>query len=398
MKKHHVILFLGLFVCLSANAQQLTSAERMAYIEANKHKFENGTSAYKSFIARADRVLKDDVVSVTEKTILPASGDVHDYISMGRYWWANPATPDGLPYIRKDGQSNPEIYNYDRYKLDQMAKAVIALGYAYYFTKDEQYADKAMEQLDTWFLNKKTRMNPNANYGQMVPGHDEGKGRAEGIIDMYIFVEMLDCVTLLSASKAMSPNDLKGIKTWFSDLLDWMLTSEIGIEEYNAKNNHGMAYDVQAVAYALFAERTDIAKRFIDEFPTKRLFKQIKPDGSQPLELARTIAMHYSLFNIGHMLDMCALAKSMDIDLYAVKSDDNRSIAKAIEFVLPYLGKPQSEFPYQQIREWDENQNKLCWILRRSTFFAPNEEYDALFKKYCNTKNTDIKWLKLAII
>jgi hypothetical protein len=123
------------------------------------------------------------------------------------------------------------------------------------------------------------------------------------------------------------------------------------------------------------------------------LFKQIKPDGSQPLELARTTAMHYTIFNIEHMMDMSMLAKSIGIDVYESVSEDGRSISKAIEFIKPYLGKSQSEFSYQQIKEWDENQNRLCWMLRRATFFHANEEYDQLFKKYCYAKDTDFKWL-----
>ena len=393
MKKIIITLFLGMLIYSPVIAQRLISAERMSYLKTNKNKFENGPSAYKEIISKADKELNKEVISVTEKRILPSSGDKHDYISMGPYWWPNPSTPNGLPYVRKDGQRNPEVQNYDRYKLDNMAKGVISLGYAYYFTKDERYAIKAMDYLDTWFLNKKTRMNSNMNFGQMIPGHDGGKGRAEGIIDAYKLVEMLDCVTLLSSSRAMGKKDMEGLKSWFSEFLDWMLTSEIGLAEYGADNNHGMAYDVQIVAYALFTGRMDIAEKFIGEFPANRLFKQIEPDGSQPLELQRTMAMHYTIFNIGHMLDMCTLASSTGKDLYIEKSEDGRSISKAIEFIKPYLGKSQNEFPYQQIKDWDENQNKLCWILRRSTFFSPNGEYDQLFKKYCKTKDTDINWI-----
>lgn len=157
-----------------------------------------------------------------------------------------------------------------------------------------------------------------------------------------------------------------------------------------------MAFDVQATAYALFTGRQDIADRFIKEFPENRLFRQIKPDGSQPLELARTIAFHYTLFNINHAMDMCALARSACVDLFSATSPDGRSITRAIEFIKPYLGKAQSAFPYQQIKEWNENQERCCWMLRRATFFKPSSGYDELFDEYCRTKAIDIKWLLLA--
>jgi uncharacterized protein YozE (UPF0346 family) len=383
-------------LCLAGFAQRIVSPEQLAKVKSDMSKFDNATEAYRALVKDADKLMKTELIPVTEKTVIAASGDKHDYVSMGPYWWPDPSKPDGLPYIRKDGQRNPELANLDKNKLDKMAKSVIKLAYAYFFSGDEKYAEKAVEFLKMWFLDKKTGMNPNMEHGQMIPGHNNGKGRAEGVLDTYIFVEMTDCITLLSKSKAMKSKDLEGLKSWFSRYLDWMLNSDIGKDEYNAKNNHGMAFDVQATAYALFTGRQDIADRFIKEFPENRLFRQIKPDGSQPLELARTIAFHYTLFNINHAMDMCALARSACVDLFSATSPDGRSITRAIEFIKPYLGKAQSAFPYQQIKEWNENQERCCWMLRRATFFKPSSGYDELFDEYCRTKAIDIKWLLLA--
>jgi len=373
--------------------QQVASFERLAFAKKNLSKIKNGESTYKALIRNAEKEMDRYIVPVTEKTIIAASGDKHDYVSMGPYWWPDESKPDGIPYIRKDGQRNPEIQKLDRYKIDGLIKNVRALSYAYYFSGDEKYADKATESLKIWFLNEKTKMNPNMNYGQMIPGRNEGKGRAEGIIDTYSFVELVDCIKILSASKSMKSKDYEAFKQWFSDYLDWLLNSEIGLDESSAKNNHGLAYDVQVVAYAVFTDRTDVALNIINGFAKNRLFKQIEPDGSQPLELARTIALHYSIFNIEHAMDMCDLAKVNGVDLFNAESEDSRSISKAMDYIRVYLGKPQADFPYKQIKEWDLNQEKLCWMLRRSTFFKPNSEFDELFDSYCKTKDTDMKWL-----
>lgn len=396
MKKIIITISIIVLVCPYTFSQQVASTERLAYAKDNLNKIRNGESAYKALIRNADKELNNSITPVTEKSIIAISGDKHDYVSMGPYWWADESKPDGLPYIRKDGQRNPEIQKLDRLKIDRLCKNVRALSYAYYFSGNEAYAKKATESLKIWFLNEKTKMNPNLNYGQMIPGRNEGKGRAEGIIDTYSFVELVDCIKILSASKAMKNNDYKALQQWFSDYLDWLLTSEIGMDERGAKNNHGLAYDIQVTAYALFADRKDVALEFINNFAENRLFKQIEPDGSQPLELARTIALHYSIFNIEHAMDMCDLAKAYGSDLFNVVSDDGRSISKTIDFIRVYLGKAQSEFPYQQIKEWDLNQDKLCWMLRRSTFFKPNTEFDKLFDTYCKTKDIDAKWLFFA--
>lgn len=396
MKRNLFAVALIALFSLHSFSQSILDRERLVFAKENLNKITNGSEAYKALIRNAEKEMITELTPITDKSIIAPTGDKHDYVSMGPYWWPDPSKPDGKPYIRKDGQRNPEIHKLDRYKIDKLTKAVRTLGYAYYFSGDEKYARKAVEFLQIWFLDKKTRMNPNLNYGQMIPGRNEGKGRAEGIIDTYSFVEMTDCITLLSTSKAMKQKDIDGIKQWFSEFLDWLVNSEIGKDEKSAANNHGLAYDVQVTTYALFTGRKEIADEFINNFAADRLFKQIEPDGSQPRELARTIAMHYSIFNIDHAMDMCSLAKSVGVDLYSSVSEDGRSINKAIEFILPYLGKPQSEFPYQQIKEWDLNQQKLCWMLRRSTFFQSNARYDELFDEYCTTKDTDIKWLTYA--
>src|SRR5690606_41789327 len=65
-------------------------------------------------LQQADKALTRKAYSVTQKDGIAPSGNKHDYVSLSRYWWPNPDTPDGLPYIYKDGQSNPELNRYDR--------------------------------------------------------------------------------------------------------------------------------------------------------------------------------------------------------------------------------------------------------------------------------------------
>ncbi len=351
--------------------------------------------AYKKILREADKELSKTIKTVVDKELLPPSGDKHDYVSMGPYWWPDPSKPDGIPYIRKDGQRNPELEKLDRNSLGNMSKSVIKLSLAYYFSNDEKYADKAVENLRMWFLDKKTKMNPHLNYGQYIPGHNNNMGRAEGIIDAYSFVELLDGIELLSTSKALKKKDLEGLKEWFSNYLDWLMTSPIGQEEYNAENNHSIVFDAQATAVALFVGNTDVSDKLVREFPQKRLFVQIQPDGSQPLELERTIALHYSLSNIEHTLDIADLSGEKGKNLFLAQSEDGRGMRAAIDFLLPYLGKSVSSFPYQQIKEWNNEQNIFCWLLRRSAYYdlERKNEYLDLFEQYCKSPKDDINYL-----
>ena len=339
----------------------------------------------KTIVRNAEKELTHAIKTVVDKEMTAQSGDKHDYMSLSRYWWPDTSKADGLPYIRKDGISNPEIEKLDRYPLGDFSKSVQSLSLAYYITSDEKFAEKAVENLRTWFINSKTKMNPNMNYGQTVPGIRNGLGRGVGIIDTYTFIEMLDGVELLKKSKSFTLADQQAIKEWFTAYVQWLQTSPVAREELEAPNNHGTAYDVQLTRYAIFIGNEDLAKKLLNEFPQKRLFSQIEPDGSQPLELARTTALGYSTFNLTHFLDMCQIGKLVGVDLLSAKSTDGRSILKAIDFLVPYINKPASQFPYQQIKDWDGVQEKLCWQLYRVDQMLPKPAY----KKYYST-NLDL--------
>ena len=184
-------------------------------------------TAYQRLLADADDCMRQEPLSVMMKEQTAVSGDKHDYLSLSRYFWPDTTKADGLPYVSRDGVSNPELEKLDRVRLQKMATGVTTLSLAWFFSGDERYAAKATEWLRVWFLDKATRMNPNLNYAQIVPGLYDGKGRCYGVIDGYSFVEMLDAVQLLEGSKAFTRRDAKALKTWFSDFLHWMLTSGV---------------------------------------------------------------------------------------------------------------------------------------------------------------------------
>jgi hypothetical protein len=369
MKKQTIISFMLAIFASSLLAQpRVWNLEKMA-----KAKLENSASVEK-IKKEADKILSKTIASVVDKTKPAPSGDKHDYISCGPYWWPDPKNPTG-PYIRRDGEQNKAVLTPDKVNLSVMSKGIIYLAAAYYLSDEEKYAAKAIENLRIWFLNPKTKMNPNMNFGQTIYGHLGGKGRGAGMIETYIFVQMLDAVEILKKSPKFTKADQDGLLKWFTEYLDWMRTSEVGNQEYEAKNNHGTAFDVQATRVALFLGKEDIARKYIANFPTRRLFSQIEPDGKQPAELVRTKALHYSMFNLTHILDMCLIAKTLNIDLYNLKSDDGRSISKALEFMAQFAGKPKSEFPYKQISDWDGAQKRLILQLYRADKLTEKNDF-----------------------
>ncbi|MDH6310527.1 hypothetical protein M2451_003383 [Dysgonomonas sp. PFB1-18] len=156
MRKLYIILTLIISFSLSAHAQWLWDRNKMEKIKIDIKSLAY-SNAYKSLIRQADKALSGGTYSVTYKKSVAPSGSKHDYVSLSRYWWPNPDKNDRMPYIFKDGQSNPELNEYDRNLLGTMCGAVNTLALAYFYSNDERYAAKAIELVRTWFLDEKTK-------------------------------------------------------------------------------------------------------------------------------------------------------------------------------------------------------------------------------------------------
>lgn len=333
---------------------------------------------YDRALRDADKLLDEPDPTVVDKGMTPPSGDKHDYISMGRYWWPNPDTKDGLPYVRRDGHSNPELKKFDRDRLARFSANLRRLTGAYLLAGRPEHARKMASMLRTWFLNERTRMNPNGTYAQMVPGRNDGLGRPEGVLDLYSLIDAVDAAVVLERDNFLSKKEMKALRAWFSAYVDWLLTSESGKGEYAAKNNHGIAYDVQTVVYARFAGRDEVARELAETFAERRLEKQIEADGKQPRELARTTAFGYSTYNLTHMLDMCVAARTMGMDLYDAADG---AIDRAIGYLIPFLGN-QEQFPYKQIKDWRGVEQNFAQQLLRASRLKENAEYRRLYEQY----------------
>ena len=351
-------------------------------------------ASLKNLMKRADIILSEPHLSVMLKQRVSVSGDKHDYYSQARYTWPNPNTPDGLPYVTRDGESNPEIYELDRYRLSDMCDRVRYLTLAWYFSGREEYARAAVGQLGVWFLDPETRMNPNFNYAQVRRGHNGDKGSGSGLIDAYTFVEMLPAVYLLREGKMLPKAQFRALREWFAAFVDWYLTSEQGKSERNARNNHSIAYDAQLICFARFAGDSKTADAVIREFPQRRLFPQIEPDGSQPQELRRTLSYWYSIYNIEHMVDIMYMARGAKTHIYDAVSPDGRCITRAVDYLIPYLGKEVGAWPYKQIGRWASSQQAVCDNLYRIFRFDPSKTaYRDLALAHSARKSGDLWFL-----
>ena len=364
--------------------------ERLATIKKNiQQKDQNSVTMLSALLQQADSMLAMKPVSVMDKAFTPESGNKHDYMSQAPYFWYDSSKPNGRPYLRRDGERNPEIYKItDRTYLGKLDNACRVLSLAWYFTGNEKYAAKASGLLQTWFIDEATKMNPNLNFGQAVPGINSGRGI--GIIETISLTGIVDAAGLLAGSKAWTKANDEAVKKWYAQYLDWMLTSKNGREEHAAKNNHGTWYFAQAIDFALFTGNRPKATELIAESKI-RLDSQLTPEGKQPLELERTNGLGYSTMDLHGWFTVATLASKTGVDLWNYKTSKGAGIQTAFDWLLPYAMGEQP-WPYQQISKYNAKTEFYPLLLQAAAQFKDQRYLDkaASLNKTGNSTLTEL--------
>jgi hypothetical protein len=363
-------------------------------LQAWRQKLRAGDPSARALVDRlctqADKLLEGPLPSVLDKAVTPPSGDKHDYMSQAPYYWYDSSKPNGRPYIRRDGQRNPQIYAItDHRNLGELGGHAQTLALAGYLTGDSRYSERCAQLLRHWFLNAATRMNPNLEYAQGIPGINTGRGT--GIIESIPLIGIADAALLLEGSSAWTATDAQGLRSWYRSYLDWMLTSRNGQDEHKAANNHGTWYLAQVTAMALYTGDTTRARTLAEEGRSK-MDSQIEADGKMPLELARTNGLGYSTYNLEAFFTLARLASRTGVDLWAYKDSRQGSIRRAFDWILPYaLGRKKWE--YQQIGAY--NKDELYALLLQAGPVYSDEQYLAdarLIHPNGGNPVTDIAW------
>lgn len=302
-------------------------------------------------LQRADAALESVPVTVTATRAERSAGGIHDFYSEGDYWWANPQDPDG-PFIRRDGETNPDNFTAHRHAMIRFSQLVGDLTSAWILTGDKKYTDAAMRHIRAWFVDQETMMNPNLLYAQAIKGIATGRGI--GIIDTIHLIEVVQSLRLMEARGIIEEKELKTIRLWFSDYLTWMSTHRYGINEMEARNNHGTCWAMQAAAFALFTQNEEMIRFCRERYRTVLLPNQMAADGSFPLELERTKPYGYSLFNLDAMTTLCHLLTTPEENLWDYTTTDGRNIEKGIAWLFPFVKDKDAWKRQPDIMFWEE--------------------------------------------
>jgi hypothetical protein len=295
----------------------------------------------------ADAALKAGPWSVTYHRPDFIKAAPNDYYSEGPYWWPDPQNPKG-PYIRKDGERNPDRYMNNRNDLGSMCTAVVALGMGA-LLGERRHAEHASEIFSVWFVDPKTRMNPNLEFGQAVRGISTGRGT--GIIDTVSMIHTAQGVMLLEQAGMLDARIADGVRRWFADYMKWMNTSQKGLDEKKSGNNHATWWTAQVAAYATLAGDQAMKNMAWEHYRSYLVPTEVEPDGSCPREEARTQSLSYSAMNLDAFAVLCRIADVNGVSLWRYRTPQGIGIEKSFQCLMPYVAHPE-KWEKQQITKY----------------------------------------------
>jgi len=300
--------------------------------------------------------------------------DPHEYYSEAPNWWPNPDNPEGA-YIYREGQVNPDRFQANKSALGSMCDAVFSLGSAAYFLDDARYAQRAARMLNTWFINPKTRMNPDLEYAQAIRGNSAIRGA--GIIEGRVMIRAIQGMEFLTLAGSWDPKEQAAVRKWFEDYLHWLTTSKNGLDEKHSGNNHSSWWAAQVAAVATFVGNPK-EEQMAFNFYRDRLFpRQIRSDGSAPREELRTRSFFYSALNLEAFANICRIAQVNGTDLWSISSKRGATIATVIDYLQPDLSDPR-KWSREQVVEFSNDQ---LYLLAFAGMGMKKPDYVALFHK-----------------
>lgn len=259
----------------------------------------------------------------------------NDFATTGNYWWPNPNTADGLPFILRDGFGNPDS-NGSLIEMKGAALGIYNNALAFYLTEEERYAEQAAELARTFFTDEATAMTPHSEFGKVVPGVNEDGGFVvAGIGNMFRLI--YDGLGLIEGAKAWTIHDRRAMQSWSAQFLDWMETSEKGQVEFESPSNHGTNFDMIASLLSLYNEDQETALRYVSNYAENRIPNQFAEDGTQPYEFGRTDNLNYAEYNLRIAFDIAGIAENLDYDVWNYTTSNGAGLRNSTDFLIPYF-------------------------------------------------------------
>jgi hypothetical protein len=335
--------------------------------------------------SQADRCLREGPWTVTADRPEGVALDPHEYYSEAPYYWPNPDNPRG-PFIRREGQLNPNRFLANRTALNNLSDALLTLGAAAFLLDDPRYTQRGARLVQAWFINPRTRMNPNLDNAQTIRGAT--KGEVAGIVEGRAFLRAIQGIEFLSETRGWDARDHAAVRKWFEEYLDWLLHSKRAKEEMRSGNNRASWWAAQAAAAANFVDNSAARQSAFNFYRDRVIRGQIRPDGSAPREEARSRSLFNSVLNLEAFTTVCRIAQVQGVDLWSLRARSGATVSTMVDYLTPYLSDPG---------RWSKEQGSdypadSLYFLAFAGMGLKKQEYVNLFHKL---EHSDSGWMTL---
>lgn len=208
----------------------------------------------------------------------------------------------------------------------------------------EQFAKVAMDHLRAWFVDPATRMTPSLQYGGMVAG--VSTPQFDGVIETVGLAEVAVAVAALPTNGTITAADLAGVRAWFSEYLEWLMTTRVAGLARDQKDHHGSSWLLQTSAFALLTRNETVAAELRHRYKTVTIRAQIVADGVFPHELTTPAPYRNSLFNLDMLAGVTDLLSTRFENLWDFQLQDGPGMRVAMARFFPYIER-RSTWPYK---------------------------------------------------
>jgi len=332
--------------------------------------------------AEADRRLHEGPWSVTADRPTGMNLDPHDYYGEAPFWWPDPANR-AAPWVHREGHINPDRFLANKAALNSTCDSIFSLGMASYFLDDPRYGREAARVINGWFLNPKTRMNPNLEYSEAIRGLNEARG---GALDGRVFIRAVQGMEFLALSGQWDPKEEAATRKWFEEYLRWLTHSKTGSDERNGGGNRAMWWTAQAAAIAVLLDDKAAAQMAFNLYRESVATRQPAPNMATLHEEDRNRALAHLAFTTEAMATTCRISQAQGVDLWNAQGRNGSAFTGAVASLTPYLGER---------RKWDREQ--ITDFRADSVYFVAfagmgmnKPEYVALYRQL---EHPDSAWL-----
>ena len=195
---------------------------------------------------------------------------------------------------------NPARFVANQTALNAMCDAVFTLGAASFLLDNAGLRQARRPLIHTWFLNPKTRMNPDLDYAQSVPGVNNGRGA--GVVDGRVFVRAIQGMEFLAQTGDWDAKDQAAVHKWFEEYLHWLTHQQERHRREEERQQSRFVVGRPGGRRGQFRGNKPRRSNGLQFYRDHLLPRQIMPDGSAPREEMRARSLRLSSFNSGGVL------------------------------------------------------------------------------------------------